>query len=203
MKITKQIIAAAGFAALFFAPLSQAQTTFTLDDLRVGSVKFKVNSAGVIISEASAIDFGRVTPHTETADVLEMTCSTDTNVGITRTTTPDAAESSGAATCGVFTVEGGRIPTTSYMLRVGVTAFTTEDGAHTISPSLDVYKNGESSPILEDVGPNTAVDARTFDGGSIDTRGSATFTVGGSMPIAEKQVAGDYTGNYTVEVVSI
>ena len=202
MKITKQIIAAAGFAALFFAPLSQAQTTFTLDDLKVGSVKFKVNSAGVTISEASAIDFGRVTPHTETADVLEMTCSADSDVGIT-STTADAAESSGAATCGVITVEGGRSPTTSYMLKVGVTAFTTEDGMHTISPSLDVYENGESRPILEDVGPNTAVNARTFDGGSIDTRGSATFTVGGSMPIAEKQVAGDYTGNYTIEVVSI
>ena len=202
MKITKQIIAAAGFAALFFAPLSQAQTTFTLDDLRVGSVKFRVRPAGVSISEASAIDFGRVTPHTETADILEMTCSEDSDVGIT-STTADAAEPSGAATCGVITVEGGISPTTSYMLRVGVTAFTTEDGMHTISPSLDVYENGQSSPILADVEPNTAVDARTFDGGSIDARGSATFTVGGSMPIAGRQVAGDYTGNYTIEVVSI
>ena len=202
MKITKQIIAAAGFAALFFAPLSQAQTTFTLDDLRVGSVKFRVRPAGVSISEASAIDFGRVTPHTATADVLEMTCSEDSDVGIT-STTADAAERSGAAKCGVFTVDGAIIRTTSYMLKVGVTAFTTEDGMHTISPSLDVYENGQLSPILTGVEPNTAVDARTFDGGIIEAGGSATFTVGGSMNIAASQVAGDYAGNYTIEVVSI
>ena len=93
MKITKQTIAAAGFAALLFAPLAQAQTSSATANIDI----VVINSGGMRI-EAFDMSFGSI-PSGVTDQSWILTCTADNNVvsseiqqGNPRpTTTPHAA----------------------------------------------------------------------------------------------------------------
>ena len=192
MKITRQIIAAAGFASLLFAPLAQAQDTDT------GQVNLTVisSSSQIRFTAAGNVNFGNIIPPNTTADVV-LTCASN---GIA-TAAISGTVVSGAA-CGVITVlagtDGG-----SYKLRVSPPVLRDTEGNNgtPITPEFSVFDDTGTAPIA---GLNS------IDGGNVgiatnaDTlaaNGTKTYILGGSATIQSNQVPTSYRGDYTVETV--
>ena len=189
MKITQQLIAAASFASLLFAPLAQAQTPTT--ESAEGNTRLQVIDAGLSFS-ALDLDFGSVAPHASTPDNLAVTC-TATAEG--RPSTSGNAVAAGDTTCGVITVTGGTGSIT-YALTVEVHALTFS--GNTISPTFNVYESNGTTPVagLQGVASGsttTADDTRVIDPGV-----NQVYKLGGSAPIAGGQALGIYTGTYIV-----
>ena len=192
MKITQQLIAAASFASLLFAPLAQAQTA----DSATGNVELKVIGSGLLF-RASDMNFGSVTPHASNADNLVVAC--------TATADGDASTSNGAvaagdATCGVIEVTGGTSGNT-YKLTVDVEDLTNGNG-DTIVPTFKVFGSNGTDEVAgltavtdasTRTNPATATNAESIAAGAVDT-----YKLGGSASIAAGQNGGFYTGTYIV-----
>ena len=196
MKITQQLIAAASFASLLFAPLAQAQTT----DSAEGNVELTVIGSGLLF-RASDMNFGSVTPDGSAVSNLAVACA----AGDSATGTPSAsgaAVAAGDATCGVIKVTGGSGGNT-YTLTVEVEDLT--NGEHTIVPTFTVYDSSDGTTEivgLETVtaagtNPTPASSSRSIAAGAVDT-----YKLGGTALIAANQAIGVYTGTYIVTAVT-
>ena len=189
MKITQQLIAAASFASLLFAPLAQAQTPS--QNTADGNIRLEVIPPGLSF-RAEDLNFGSVTPHATNPDNLVVAC----------TATPDGDPSTsgnalavGATTCGEITVTGGSGNIT-YALTVEVNALTSS--GNTISPTFNVFEsNGETEVAgLQGIasGSTTTSSATRVIGAGVDH----VYKLGGSAPIAAGQALGVYAGTYIV-----
>ena len=185
MKSTTQIIAAAAFASLLFAPLANANPGG-------GDIKFSLTNAALISITAKKIDFGEVIPDGVNDAILTITCNGDGDNN-SATTSVDNFDTrvTGDPTCGVVTVKAGTAPITYTLAVTDVTDLIGE--SHSISPTLIVHEadsSADSPPIITAPGEKSDIDlaANTSD----------IFKVAGSMPIAADQAEGTYTGTYTV-----
>ena len=192
MKITQQIIAAAGFASLLFAPLAQAQE-------QGGNVGLTVIADGLTVT-GTELNFGQATLNeADTAGEITLSCFSF-NEGDPLTTILSGQVPQGDpvrsnlftivdtdAACGNVTVAAENDDLT-YQLRLEVTALTS--GGDSISPSLTLSGAGLS-------GVTPASPALT-DNLDIAANASSSFILGGSLPIAANQAEGDYTGTYTI-----
>ena len=191
MKITKQLIAAASFSSLLFAPLAQAQTRNT--ELRV------VGPA--LIITASDMDFGTVNPG-GAADDLVLTC--DSNTSASAAITDGAA--SGNAACGVISVTATR--NASFNLTLEATVLTNaSDSNDTISPEFTLFlssggtANGTDGIAgLIEVAAGSAV-ATSASPQTIVSGNQRNFILGGKANIASDQGTGVYSGTYTFAAV--
>ena len=192
MKITQQIIAAAGFASLLFAPLAQAQE-------QGGNVGLTVIADGLTVT-GTELNFGQATLNeADTAGEITLSCFSF-NEGDPLTTILSGQVPQGDpvrsnlftivdtdAACGNVTVAAENDDLT-YQLRLEVTALTS--GGDSISPSLTLSGAGLS-------GVTPASPALT-DNLDIAANASSSFILGGSLLIAANQAEGDYTGTYTI-----
>ena len=188
MKITKQIIAAMGFASLLFAPLAQAAISYG------GNVGFTLIPDGFSVT-ATKIDFGQIIPNEDASSVLSITCTGSGEVN-TATATANFTRISGNPQCGVVKVTAGSDDIT-FTLEAVVTPLTGE-GAD-IAPTLNFYLSDNVSNLvgLESVQPDS--DSTAISGGrSIAAEASDVFKVAGSITVAARQEPGEYTGTYTV-----
>ena len=192
MKITQQIIAAAGFASLLFAPLAQAQE-------QGGNVGLTVIADGLTVT-GTELNFGQATLNeADAAGEITLSCFSF-NEGDPLTTILSGQVPLGDpvrsnlftivdtdAACGNVTVAAENDDLT-YQLRLEVTALTS--GGDSISPSLTLSGAGLS-------GVTPASPALT-DNLDIAANASSSFILGGSLLIAANQATGDYTGTYTI-----
>ena len=191
MKITRQIIAAAGFASLLFAPLAQAQDTDT------GQVNLRVLSLSSQIGFTAAGDmnFGNIIPP-NTAAPVELTCASN---GVATAVISGTAVS--GAACAVITVRAGT-DGGSYKLQVSPPILTGLDSSSTpITPEFIVFDDTGTAAIAGlnpinggDVGIATNED-------TLAANGTKTYILGGSATIQANQVHTRYSGTYTVETV--
>ena len=192
MKITQQLIAAASFASLLFAPLAQAQTAS--QNSAEGNTRLQVIDAGLSFS-ALDLDFGSVAPHASTPDNLAVTCTATAEGNATTTSNNTVAVAAGDATCGEITVTGGTGSIT-YALTVEVHALTFS--GNTISPTFSVFESNGTAEVagLQDVasGSTTTSSATRVIGPGVNH----VYKLGGSAPIAANQALGIYTGTYIV-----
>ena len=187
MKITKQLIAAASFSSLLFAPLAQAQTT--------GNTELRVVESALTIL-ATDMNFGTVNPG-DAADDLVLTCDDGANTGTSAAITNGAA--SGNATCGVITVIATR--DASFRLTLETTVLTSaSDSSDTISPVFTLFLEGTGIAGLTDIAAGGAV-ATSTSPETIPNGDNITFVLGGSANIASNQGTGIYNGTYTVAAV--
>ena len=199
MKITNQIIAAASFSALLFAPLAQAQVG---SDSDTQSITLEVISAGVSIT-ATEMSFGTVTPNAADVErVLELTCDGGTS---TTTFTNSTGTFGGSPKCGIVTVTSESSQTQNYQLTVQAPALTNlTNNAVSINPTLTVFgQNGSSSVAGIASDGITAPGSDTSDSISIATSESDTYMLGGKVTIAANQETGTYSGDYTVTATVI
>ena len=189
MKITQQLIAAASFASLLFAPLAQAQTAS--QNTADGNIRLEVIPSGLSFG-AEDLNFGSVTPHATNPDNLEMACTATTEGAAS---TSNGAVAVGDATCGEITVTGGSGSIT-YALTVEVSALTFS--GNTISPTFSVFESNGTAEVagLQDVasGSTTTSSATRVIGAGVEQ----VYKLGGSAPIAAGQAIGVYTGTYIV-----
>ena len=192
MKITKQTIAAAGFAALLFAPLAQAQTSSATADIDI----VVIGSAMGI--EASDMSFGSI-PAGDTGQSWILTCS-DSAAGAVRDLTRNPAPNDDA-TCGVIRVFSGS-DGFDYKLAVSATALTGSGTAagSTLEPSFNIFMADGTTAIvgLDDIDSETGATSTSTNAVSILARNSQTYKMGGGIPIPGNQATGDYAGTYTV-----
>ena len=192
MKITQQLIAAASFASLLFAPLAQAQTS----DSATGNVELTVLGSGLSF-EARDLNFGSVTPGSDTNNLVVACAAADSAAG-TASISGGAADAvaTGAATCGVITVTGGSSSIT-YALTVEVNPLTDGSG-NSISPTFKVFATDGTTEIagLNAIAADTTATASSTR--SIGARAEQVYKLGGSAPIATNQTIGTYTGTYIV-----
>ena len=192
MKITKQTIAAAGFAALLFAPLAQAQTSSATADIDI----VVIGSAMGI--EASDMSFGSI-PSGDTGQSWILTCS-DSAAGAVRDLTRNPAPNDDA-TCGVIRVFSGS-DGFDYKLAVSATALTGSGTAagSTLEPSFNIFMADGTTAIagLDDIDSETGATSTSTNAVSILARNSQTYKMGGGIPIPGNQAIGDYAGTYTV-----
>ena len=193
MKITKQTIAAAGFAALLFAPLAQAQTSSATADIDI----VVIGSAMGI--EASDMSFGSI-PSGDTGQSWILTCTADDNVGVVRDLTRNPAPNDDA-TCGVIRVFSGS-DGFDYKLAVSATALTGSGTAagSTLEPSFNIFIADGTTAVagLGDIDSETGATSTSTNAISILARNSQTYKMGGGIPIPGNQATGDYAGTYTV-----
>ena len=191
MKITQQLIAAASFASLLFAPLAQAQTTSA-----TGNVELTVLGSGLSF-EARDLNFGSVTPGSDTNNLVVACAAADSAAG-TASISGGAADAvaTGAATCGVITVTGGSSSIT-YALTVEVNPLTDGSG-NSISPTFKVFATNGTTEIagLNAIAADTTATASSTR--TIGARAEQVYKLGGSAPIATNQTIGTYTGTYIV-----
>ena len=190
MKITKQTIATAGFAALLFAPLAQAQTpgnsaTRDIDIVVIGS------GMGI---EASDISFGAFPAGDANQNVI-LTC-TDSAAGVVNSSASDDA------TCGVIRVFSGN-DGFDYKLAVSATPLTGNSGAavgSTLNPTFNIFTANGTTDVagLGDINAETGVASTSTNAISLLARNSQTYKMGGDVPIGANQATGNYAGTYTV-----
>ena len=202
MKITNQIIAAASFSALLFAPLAQAQVGTSDSDTK--SITLEVISAGVSIT-ATDISFGFVTPDANDSSPVDLVLAC---AGGTSTTSfAGGSESSfgGAPKCGTVTVRSESSENQNYALKVDVGSLTNSSGV-VIIPTLTVIDQ-DGNPVAGIASGVTALTnapgTETSNSIAIATSESDTYMLGGSAPIAANQATGTYSGNYTVTATVI
>ena len=199
MKITNQIIAAASFSALLFAPLAQAQVGTS--DSATQSITLEVIPAGVSIT-ATDMSFGTVTPNAADGELnLVLACA-----GGTATTTFAGTTGSfgGTPTCGLVTVTSESSETQNYQLSVQVESLThSTDSNVVINPVLSVLVENGSDDVAGIASGVTAPGTETSDSISIGTGEVDTYRLGGSAPIAADQDTGTYSGDYTVTATII
>ena len=187
MKSTTQIIAAAAFASLLFAPLANANPGG-------GDIKFSLTNAALISITASIIDFGEVIPDGANDAVLTIACDSDRDSdGATTSVDNFDTRVTGDPACGIVKVTAGTTPITYTLAMTEVTDLT--DEGNSISPTLTIHKAGSSpdSPIITVPGSDNNETGIDLAAGASDI-----FKVAGSMPIVANQVAGTYEGTYTV-----
>ena len=187
MKSTTQIIAAAAFASLLFAPLANANPGG-------GDIKFSLTNAALISITASKIDFGEVIPDSANDAVLTIACDSDRDSG-DATTSVDNFDTrvTGDPACGIVKVTAGASPIVYRLAVTEVTALTGE--GNPISPTLIIHPNGSADSPIATV---PAGETSTSGGRSIAANASEFFKVAGNMTIVANQVAGTYEGTYTV-----
>ena len=194
MKITKQTIAAAGFAALLFAPLAQAQTssaTANIDIVVIGSA---------MAIEATDISFGAFSSGDASQNVI-LTCTADDATGFVNDSASDDA------TCGVIKVLSGTDGGFDYKLAVSATPLTGRTGAavgSTLNPTFNIFdferSDAPDSAVagLGDIDSETGFTSTSTKAVNIPARSVQTYKMGGDIPIGANQARGDYAGNYTV-----
>ena len=194
MKITQQLIAAASFASLLFAPLAQAQTTVSDG----GDVELTVIPSGLSIS-AENLNFGSVAAASD-ANNLVVAC-TASEAG-TPSIEDGSGEIGGTATCGVITVTAGS-GANNYILSVQIPADLTDGSGNSIRPTFKVYAANGTDEIagLEAVTTSDSATSAT-NMKSIASGASDTYKLGGTAPIGVNQETGTYTGRYIVEAAT-
>ena len=203
MKITQQIIAAAGFASLLFAPLAQAQE-------QGGNVGLTVIADGLTVS-GTELNFGQATLNeANIAGFVSLACLdfggslgvlTDLSAGETLNAgNPDRDSSAELfslvaddAACGNVTVTADNADLT-YQLRGEVTALTGSGGG-SISPNLILFTADGSTQVVASFTPTSPASSGNQ---AIDANASTNFVLAGSLPMAANQAEGDYTGTYTI-----
>ena len=202
MKITRQIIAAAGFASLLFAPLAQAQTT---SDSATGNIDLTVvsSSSAITFTAADAISFGSIIAPTAGATVpLALTCSNSAGVATATRTIGGGSLVGNDATCGIVTVEAGAAGG-SYRLRVSPGALIGNDSENTvIVTDFQVFPDDNNTTAV--IGLNSIAGGANAIATSTETlAGSAsqTYKLGGTASITPNQPEGLYSATYLVEVV--
>ena len=193
MKITQQLIAAASFASLLFAPLAQAQTSAT------GNVELTVLGSSLSI-RADDLNFGSVASASDANDLV-VAC-TSTSAG-TASIKDGSGEITGTATCGVITVTGGTGSNT-YTLSVQIPTDLTNGSSNTIRPTFTVYDSSGANAIagLETVTTSSSETSAT-NALPIAARVVHTYKLGGTAPIGENQATGVYRGTYIVQAVVV
>ena len=189
MKITKQTIAAAGFAALLFAPLAQAQTP---GNSATKDIDIRVINSGMSI-EASNINFGAF-PAGDANQNLILTC-TDSAAGEVNNSASDDA------TCGVITVSSS--DDFNYKLAVSATPLTGRTGAavgSSLTPTFNIFAADGTTDIagLGDINAETGADSTSTNTINLLAGNAQTYKMGGGIPIGANQATGTYEGNYTV-----
>ena len=184
MKITQQLIAAASFASLLFAPLAQAQTT--------GNTELTVLGSGLTVT-ATDLNFGTLSPPLNSAAPVILSCAVGSasiaGVGVS------------GSSCGEITVQAGP-DGGSYKLQISPTVLTGADGARTtITANFRVFDAGVTAPIdgLDSVTGGSVGIADNAD--TLGADGSTTYILGGSAEIEPDQALTTYTGTYTVAAV--
>ena len=198
MKITQQIIAAAGFASLLFAPLAQAQEsrgnvglTVITDGLTVTGTELNFGVASVNPSAASSLA-GDVSLSCAVFGGGQIIPILGGQVSEGNTTNPyNLVEDD--ATCGNVTVTADNADLI-YQLRGEVEDLTGSNGG-SISPRLLLYDAAGSNPI---VGAFTPASPASSGNQDIAANASTSFIVWGALPLDENQVPGTYTGSYTI-----
>lgn len=191
MKNTKRIItAAASFVALLFAPLAQAQVTDS------GAITLEVLAPGIQI-EALDMSFGSVLPDDSVGDNLDLAC--DATSSGAPTASASNAVVSGDAQCGVVTISSGAA--VGYTLKIESAALIHEtDTSRTLTAVLDVYRDGNATPILTGADPENPKTSGTIN--LVLNASPHIFYVGGAIVLgvagATEQPAGTYTGAYTI-----
>ena len=196
MKITKQTIAAAAFAALLFAPLAQAQTSPSA----TANIDIVVINSGGMRIEAFDMSFGSI-PSGVTDQSWILTCTADNNVGVVRDSTRKPAPNDDA-TCGVIKVFAGT-DGFDYKLAVSADPLTGRTGAavgSTLNPAFNIFMADGTTAIpgLDNIDSETGDPSRSDDAISISATSSKTYKMGGGIPIPGNQAIGDYAGTYTV-----
>ena len=193
MKITNQIIAAASFSALLFAPLAQAQVGASDSDTK--SITLEVIPAGVSIT-ATDMSFGTVTPNADDGELnLVLACTG----GTATTTFAGTTDPFGTPTCGLVTVESESSEDQNYLLKVDVESLeNSEDSNVVINPTLSVLDQGGSNSVTGFTSGVAAPGAVTSGAIALAAGGTHIYRLGGSAPIAADQMGGTYSGNYTV-----
>ena len=203
MKITQQIIAAAGFASLLFAPLTQAQE-------QGGNVGLTVIADGLTVS-GTELNFGQATLNeADTAGFVSLACldfggdlgmmtilsagepriGTDPNHNVNLNLFSLIA---GDAACGNVTVTADNADLT-YQLRAEVTALTGSGGG-SISPNLTLFEADGTNQVVTSFTPTSPASSGNLN---IVANASASFVVAGTLPIAPNQATEDFTGSYTI-----
>ena len=200
MKITKQtiaaagfaallFIAAAGFAALLFAPLAQAQTP---GNSATRDIDIRVINSGMGI-KATDISFGAF-PTGNANQNLTLTCTADAT-GVVNSPVSDGA------TCGVITVSSS--DDFNYKLAVSATPLTGRTGAavgSSLTPTFNIFAADGTTDIagLGDIDAETGADSRSTNAINLLAGNAQTYKMGGGILIGANQATGSYEGNYTV-----
>ena len=198
MKITKQLIAAASFSSLLFAPLAQAQTTAG----NTGNTELRVVEPALIIT-ASDMEFGAVIPGGAPSDLV-LTCDSNTSASAAIAD----GEASGNAACGVISVTATR--DASFNLTLKATVLTNaSNSSDTISPEFTLFSSDGGTANgtdpngiagLIEIAAGSAV-ATSTSPQTIVNGNQRNFILGGKANIAKNQGTGFYRGEYTVAAV--
>ena len=203
MKITRQIIAAAGFASLLFAPLAQAQTP---SDTATANINLTVvpSSSAITFTAVDDISFGSIIAPTAGATVpLALACSSSAGVAAATRTIGGGSLVGNDATCGIVTVTAGA-DGGSYRLKVSMDPLTGEDASNNgtvIATDFRVFPDTSSTAV---VGLNSIAGGASATATSTETlagNASQTYKLGGTASIVVDQDDGTYAAIYTVEVL--
>ena len=194
MKITKQLIAAASFSLLLFAPLAQAQTDPN------GDTRLAVVGPALTIA-ATDMEFGTVKPGAADAD-LELSCTASpqtSSFGSSAKFDVAKGAASGRTSCGVISVDS--IRDVSYNLTLDTTVLTSgSDSDDTVSPVFTVsLANGNGVAGLTDIAAGSS--GTTATPHFISTGDRIYYILGGTAEIATDQGSGVYSGRYTISAV--
>ena len=194
MKITKQLIAAASFSLLLFAPLAQAQADPN------GDTRLAVVGPALTIA-ATDMEFGTVKPGAANANlVLSCTASPQISAfGSSATFDVAKGAASGRTSCGVISVDS--IRDVSYNLTLDTTVLTSDANSDdTVSPVFTVrLTNGDDVAGLTDI--DAGGSGTTATPHLISTGGRTYYILGGTAKIATDQGSGVYSGRYTISAV--
>ena len=195
MKITKQLIAAASFSSLLFAPLAQAQTADPN-----GNTQLAVIGPALTIA-ATDMEFGTVNPGDTAAD-LELSCTASpqtSSFGSSTVFDVAGGSSSGRTSCGVISVDSVR--NVSFNLTLDTTVLTSgSDSDDTVSPVFTVsLVDGNGVAGLTGIAAGSAGTTATPHFISTGTR--IYYILSGTANIATDQGSGVYSGEYTISAV--
>ena len=195
MKITKQLIAAASFSSLLFAPLAQAQTADPNGDTQLAVIGPALTIA------ATDMEFGTVNPGDSAAD-LELSCTASpqtSSFGSSTVFDVAGGSSSGRTSCGVISVDSVR--NVSFNLTLDTTVLTSgSDSDDTVSPVFTVrLVDGNGVAGLTGIAAGNAGTTATPHFISTGTR--IYYILSGTANIATDQGSGVYSGEYTISAV--
>ena len=193
MKITKQLIAAASFSSLLFAPLAQAQADPN------GDTRLAVVGPALTIA-ATDMEFGTVKPGAADANlVLSCTASPQISAfGSSATFDVAKGAASGRTSCGVISVDS--IRDVSYNLTLDTTVLTSDANSDdTVSPVFTVRSDNRDVAGLTNIAAGNS--GTTATPHLISTGGRTYYILGGTAEIATDQGSGVYSGRYTISAV--
>ncbi len=168
----KTVVASSAFAALALGATSAQAATGT------GTATATILQQISVTSDRN-LSFGAIAPGTSAGDVVVNNAGTRTSCGVTAST----GVCIGTTTSANFNISGSAGNTVAITLPAAATTFTLTNTTGT---------GAETMTLKSMTGSATTA--------TLSASGAASFTMGGTLAVGANQVAGDYSGTFTVTV---